>query len=226
MRLLLIEDAVDLVHALTDAFRRQGFVVESCADGLSGLELASSQPYALVILDRALPGRDGIAVCRELRARGVVTPILLLTARDAVADRVEGLDAGADDYLVKPFAFAELLARARALTRRTGAARTNVLTAGDLSLDLETGRVTRAAGTGSVEVALSAKELVLLTVLLRRPGRLFTAAQLLEQAWPTDAVATTDVVRAHIKNLRKKLVVDGRPGPIETVHGVGYRVAP
>jgi len=220
MRLLLVEDADELARAICDGLRRHGFAVDACGDGQSALDLASVQPYVGIVLDRMLPKLDGLAVCRALRARGSNVPILLLTARDSVEDRVEGLDAGADDYLVKPFAFPELIARARALTRRHAATRSNVLRAGDVALDLASGRVTR----GDVEVVLSAKEQVLLTALLRHPGRLLTHAQLVEQAWNMDAEPSPEVVRAHIKNLRRKLAKEGGAALIETVHGVGYRV--
>lgn len=220
MRLLLVEDATDLARALTDGFRKHGFVVDACDNGEDALVLATSQPYAAIVLDRMLPKMDGLSVCHALRARRFETPVLLLTARDAVADRVEGLDAGADDYLVKPFAFEELLARTRALTRRTAGTRTNLLRAGDVVLDRTTGRVTR----GGAEIVISAKELGVLTALLRYPGRLLTHAQLLDEAWSMDSEISPEVVRAHIKNLRRKLAVEGRPAVIETVHGVGYRV--
>lgn len=220
MRILLVEDAIELARALTDGFRKHGFVVDACGDGESALSLATSHPYAAIVLDRMLPKLDGLAVCRTLRAHGSNVPILLLTARDAVDDRVEGLDAGADDYLVKPFAFTELLARTRAMTRRSAATRSNLLRAGDVALDLATGRVTR----GDVEIAVSAKELVILTALLRHPGRLLTHAQLVDRAWSMESEVAPEVVRAHIKNLRRKLAIDGRGSVIETVHGMGYRV--
>lgn len=220
MRLLLVEDSVELSRALADGFRKHGFVVDTCDNGEEALTLATTQPYAAIVLDRMLPKLDGLSVCHAVRARGLNTPILLLTARDTVEDRVEGLDAGADDYLVKPFAFEELLARSRAMTRRTAAARTNLLRAGDVVLDLATGRVTRQGA----DVNVSAKELAILAALLRHPGRLLTHGQLLQEAWALDSDASPDVVRAHIKNLRRKLAVDGQRGVIETVHGVGYRV--
>lgn len=220
MRLLLVEDALELLRVLTDGLQKHGFVVDACSDGESALTFASSNPYAAIVLDRMLPKLDGLSVCRTLRARGANTPILLLTARDAVEDRVEGLDAGADDYLVKPFAFVELLARTRALTRRSAATRTNLLRAGDVVLDLASGRVTR----GDAEIVLSAKELTILTALLRHPGRLLTHAQLVDAAWSMDAAVAPEVVRAHIKNLRRKLAAEGRGSVIETVHGMGYRV--
>ncbi len=220
MRLLVVEDAADLALALTEGLERHGFVVDVCDDVEAAIVMAISQNYAGLILDRRLPRGDGIEVCRALRSRGSAVPILMLTARDALADRVEGLDAGADDYLVKPFAFTELVARARALTRRHGAARSNILQAGDVSVDVSTGRVMR----GDSEVAVSAKERLLLIALMRNPGRLLTHAQLVDQAWNMDAEPSPDVIRAHIKNVRRKLQPPGAKPLIETVHGLGYRI--
>lgn len=220
MRLLLVEDAPDLLRAITEGLERSGFVVDACENGEDALALAESQPYVGIVLDRTLPDSDGLDVCRALRTRGSNTPILVLTARDALEDRVEGLDAGADDYLVKPFAFSELLARLRAITRRQTSTRTNVLRAGDVALDLISGQVTH----GEDEIVLSSKERLVLTALLRHPGRVFTYAQLVEQVWNMDAEPSSAVIRAHIKNLRRKLAEHGAHGLIETVHGLGYRV--
>ncbi|MBX3216510.1 MAG: response regulator transcription factor [Labilithrix sp.] len=221
MRLLLVEDSPELANALSDGLQKAGFVVDSCADGEGALDLAESRPYVAIILDRMLSATDGLDVCRALRAKGSSTPILVLTARDALEDRVEGLDAGADDYLVKPFAFAELLARTRAITRRQAARRSNILRAGELTLDLTSG----GAKWGEREIALSVKERALLTALLRHPGRVLTYSQLVEQGWNLDADPSPEVVRAHVKNLRRKLAEHGGAGLIETVHGLGYRVA-
>lgn len=220
MRLLLVEDATDLASALAKSFRKHGFAVDVCDNGEDGYHFATSASYAVVILDRMLPQMDGLGLCQALRKQGSNVPILLLTARDSVQDRVEGLDAGADDYLVKPFAFEELLARTRALSRRTTSNRTNLLRAGDVELDLATGQVTRAG----MEVVVSAKEFAILAVLLRHPGRLLTHGQLMDEAWSASSESSTEVVRAHIKNLRRKLSMEGRRGIIETVHGQGYRV--
>jgi DNA-binding response OmpR family regulator len=220
MRLLLVEDTHALAVALAEGLSRHGFVVDLCDDGETALQLASTNPYLGIILDRMLPRLDGLSVCQQLRAGGSTVPILMLTARDTLEARVEGLDAGADDYLVKPFAFLELLARTRALTRRHAARRSNLLQAGDLTVDLSTGRVSQ----GTHEIPLSAKELSLLTALLRHPGRLLTHAQLLEQAWNQETEPTPELVRAHIKNLRRKLAEHGVERLIETVHGLGYRV--
>lgn len=220
MRLLLVEDSPDLASALVDGLTRQGFVVDLCDEGETALDLAQMQPYVGMILDRLLPGLDGVSVCRALRARGLRLPVLMLTARDSIEDRVQGLDAGADDYLVKPFAFPELLARVRALMRRPVELKANVLQARDVVLDLATGRVTRQGR----DIQLSAKELVLLAALLRHPGRLLTHEQIVDQAWNMDAAPSPEVIRAHIKNLRRKLAEHGAGGLIETVHGLGYRL--
>lgn len=220
MRLLVVEDVVELSQAIADGLGKNGFVADVCFDGQSALALALSQAYAVIILDRMLPKLDGITFCQVLRDKGSVTPVLMLTARDTIDDRVEGLNAGADDYLVKPFAFAELLARTRALSRRNAAQRSNVLKAGGVTLDLTTGQLFH----GDSEIEISAKECMLLTALLRHPGRLLSHSQLLEQVWSTEDCPMTDVVRAHVKNLRKKLAQHGVSGLIETVHGMGYRV--
>lgn len=222
MRLLIVEDSADLASALHKGFAQHGFVVDVCADGAEALELALTHRYAVIVLDRLLPGMDGLEVCRELRRRGSRVPVLMLTARDAVDDRIEGLDAGADDYVVKPFEFRELLARTRALLRRPVDLRANTLRVGDLCVDFDSGSVT-SAGT---ELVLSRKELLLLTALLRTAGRVVTHGQLLEQAWDLGEAPGPEVVRAHIKNLRRKLTASGDRSTIETVHGVGYRLVP
>ncbi|MFO0664444.1 MAG: response regulator transcription factor [Polyangiaceae bacterium] len=220
MRLLIVEDSADLADALANGFRKHSFVVDVCDNGEDGFHFATSSPYTVIILDRMLPKVDGLLLCQALRSHGSNVPILLLTARDSVQDRVAGLDAGADDYLVKPFAFDELLARTRALSRRSTSPRANVLRAQDVELDLATGQVKRAG----LPVLVSAKEFAILAALLRHPGRLLTHDQLMDEAWNASCESSTEVVRAHIKNLRRKLSLDGRRGIIETVHGQGYRV--
>jgi two-component system OmpR family response regulator len=221
MRLLVVEDARELALAIVEGMERHGFVVDVCEDGEGALALENFDRYACIVLDCMLPRMDGLDVCRALRARGSDTPILMLTARDTVEDRVAGLEVGADDYLVKPFAFAELVARVRALTRRRTAWTSNVLRAGDVVVDLASGRVSR----GTSEVALSMKERQILVALMRHPGRLVTHAELVDQAWHMEDVPSPQVIRAHIKNLRKKLTDEGAGvNLIETVHGMGYRV--
>lgn len=221
MRVLLVEDNVDLAQAIAEGLTRHRFVVDSCRDGDEALGLAMTEPYLGIILDRRLPGMSGLEVCRALRQQGCDVPILFLTARDTVEDRVEGLDAGADDYMVKPFAFTELLARTRALTRRESGRRSNQLKAGDITLDLND----CVARIGDKAVLLTAKEILILAALMRHPGRLLTHDRLVSQAWGYEAEPTTNVVRAHMKNLRKKLQEEGATAVIETIHGLGYRFA-
>lgn len=222
MRLLIVEDERDLAQALKQRLERHGFVVDMAFDGNEGLHLAQSTPYDGIILDRMLPGLNGLAVCQALRARGVATGILMLTAKDTIDDRVEGLNAGADDYLVKPFDFKELLARTRALTRRHAPQRSNSLSAADLTVDLETGNVAR----GGTPVLLSPKELTLLIYLMRHPGQVVTHERLLTHVWDQEAAPNPEVVRAHIKNLRRKVDEGHATKLIKTVHGLGYRLEP
>jgi two-component system response regulator MprA len=194
----------------------EGYDVRAAAGGGAALaEIERSAPD-LLVLDVGLPGLDGLAVCRRLRDKGLALPILLLTARDAVADRVDGLDAGADDYLVKPFAAAELLARVRALLRR-GTAPDEVLAFGDLVLDVDT----RVARRGDTEIALSAREADLLELLLRNPRQVITRSQALEHVWGGVAAASLNAVDRYISYLRRKL---GEPPLIQTVRGVGFRL--
>ena len=179
MRVLVVEDEVKLAALIRKALREQGMLADVAVKGEDALWMAGASPYDVIVLDVNLPGIDGFETCRRLRAGGVRTPILMLTARDAVDDRVTGLDTGADDYLVKPFDFTELFARVRALARRGPIEREPVLRAGDLSLDVAARRVMR----GDVEVPLSAKELQLLEVFMRNPGRVLSRYELLEGAW-------------------------------------------
>jgi DNA-binding response OmpR family regulator len=220
MRILIVEDERDFALALKAGLEQQGFAVDVVHDGDQGLAMTKSYPYDLILLDRMLPGRDGVSVCRELRARGLSTPVLMMTAMDGVDHRVEGLDGGADDYLVKPFEVKELMARVRALLRRSAPLRSNVLAVSDLTLDLETSDVRRA---GSV-LTLSRKEFTLLAHLMREPGRVFTKEQLLDNVWDADAEPDSDVVRAQVKNLRKKVDDPFERKLIQTVYGMGYKI--
>jgi DNA-binding response OmpR family regulator len=220
VRILIVEDERDFAFALKSGLEQQGFAVDVVFDGNDGLAMTQSYPYDLILLDRMLPGKDGVGVCRELRARGISTPVVMMTALDGVDDRVEGLDGGADDYLVKPFEVKELMARVRARLRRTAPLRSNMLLVFDLMLDLETGDVRRA---GSV-VTLSRKEFTLLAHLMREPGRVFTKEQLLDHVWDADAEPDSDVVRAQVKNLRKKVDDPFERKLIKTVYGMGYKI--
>ena len=224
MHLLVIEDDPRLVRLLRRLLEEDRHVVETAMDGESGLDIAEATTgIEAVILDIGLPDMSGLEVARKLRAAGSEVPILMLTARDTVSDRVSGLDAGADDYLVKPFAYEELAARIRALSRRgsNGVARRTEpkLTVGPIALDETTRRVTLDGRT----VDLSPREFSLLECLLRHPGQTLTRDQLLDQAWPFSVAVTPNAVDAYIHYLREKLGGAGRL--IETVRGVGYRLA-
>lgn len=218
MRVLVVEDDERLADVLVRALREQAYDVDVAADGEQALWAAGESLYDTVVLDRMLPGRDGLSVCRALRARGDGTPVLLLTARDAVADRVSGLDAGADDYLAKPFSLEELLARVRALSRRGRSRTSELLSAGEVRLDPRARRVWR----GEREVTLSPRELALLEALLRRPGAVLTRDQLLAAAWDQGYEARSNVVDVYVGYLRDKL----GPQVVRTVRGLGYRAGP
>jgi len=220
MRVLIVEDEPDLASMLSRALTEEGHVVDTAGSGEEALWLASATPYDAVVLDVVLPGMDGFATCRELRRRKVWTPVLMLTARDAVDDRVEGLDAGADDYLVKPFSFAELFARVRALTRRTPRERPTVLSVGDLTLDPAAHRAWR----GEVELDLSAKEFALLEVFMRQPGRTLSRQTLLAGAWDMSFENRSNVVDVYIRYLRAKIDRPFGRRSLETVRGAGYRL--
>jgi len=194
--------------------------VDVVGSGQDALDWAAAAPYDLVILDVVLPGIDGLEVCASLRAAGFAAPVLMLTALDAVDDRVAGLDSGADDYLAKPFEMAELLARTRALRRRTGTDRTPVLAVHDLRLDPARLGVTR----GGRSIRLTAREFALLELLARYPGQIFPQARLIQSLWDADFAAESNVVEVYIRSLRRKIDGGRRDGLIETVRGSGYRL--
>jgi diguanylate cyclase (GGDEF)-like protein len=222
MKILLIEDDAIVTQVLTQALTSQHYIVEAAADGLSGWDYAQLTHYDLILLDVGLPKLDGISLCRRLRAQGYATPILLMTAKDAPADRIAGLDAGADDYLIKPLDLGELQARVRALLRRSGSARTPLLESGDLCLDPNTCQVTFAGQP----LTLTPKEYSLLELFLRNPLRVFSRGQILEHLWTFDDSPQEDSVKAHIKGLRQKLKTLGAVDWIENVYGIGYRLQP
>jgi DNA-binding response OmpR family regulator len=219
VHLLLIEDDPRLVRVLGRLLAQDQHVVETATTAADGLELAASAELDAIILDIGLPDRSGLEVARSLRARGSQVPILMLTARDAVSARVDGLDAGADDYLVKPFAYDELLARLRALGRRPAPRSGLELSAGPIALDEATRRVT----VDGAEVRLSQREFAILECLLRRPGQVLSRDQILDYAWPYGAALTPNTVEAYIHLLREKLGPAGA-AMIETVRGMGYRL--
>ncbi len=220
MEILLVEDDGRVARLVERTLAEAGHHVEVAYDGPSGLARGVAGAYDLIVLDILLPGMDGLDVCRRLRRRSVRTPILILTARDAVPDRVRGLDAGADDYLVKPFALEEFLARVRALERRAGDAAEEVLQVGDLTLDL--GR--HEAWRGGRAIELTAKEFGLLAYLMRAPGRVLTKERIADHVWGYDSETTSNVVEVYIHYLRDK-IDKGFPRPlIRTVRGVGYTI--
>ena len=220
MRVLLIEDDRKAAKLLAKGFQEEGFVVDVAQTGEAGEEQAAVNEYDVIVLDWLLPGKDGIAVCQALRARDLSTPILMLTARDSLADRVSGLSTGADDYLTKPFAFAELLARIRALLRRSRLARPAVLRVTDLALDPASRRVTR----GGVRIGLTSKEYTILEVLMQNAGETVSRTRLVERVWDEASEVLDNLVDVHVSHLRKK--IDHGPGPplIHTVRGFGYRL--
>jgi two-component system OmpR family response regulator len=220
MRVLVVEDEVKLAALIRKALREQGMLADVAVKGEDALWMAGATPYDVVVLDINLPGIDGFETCHRLREDGVRAPILMLTARDAVDDRITGLDTGADDYVVKPFDFNELFARIRALARRGPVERGTVLTVGDLSLDIATHKVRR----GDVEIPLSTKELQLLEVFMRRPGQILSRYNLLEGAWDMDYENRSNVVDVYVRYLREKIDRPFGAESIETVRGAGYRL--
>jgi DNA-binding response OmpR family regulator len=222
MRILVVEDEHRLAAVLKQGLLEQGYAVDVAHDGEVGLGLAELEPYDLLVLDVMLPGLDGLALCRRLRAKGRHMPVLLLTARDAVDDRVTGLDSGADDYLTKPFAFRELLARVRALLRREGRSRDPLLRAGDLTLDPATREVRRGGRT----VELTSKEYAVLEYLLHHPNRVLTRTQIAEHVWDYDFVAMSNVIDVYIRSLRRKLDDNDASRLLHTVRGAGYQLRP
>jgi DNA-binding response OmpR family regulator len=222
MRVLLIEDDRKAAKLVAKGLQEEGFVVDVALTGEEGEEQAAVNEYDVIVLDWLLPGKDGIAVCRALRARDVSTPILMLTARDSLADRVSGLSTGADDYLTKPFGFAELVARIRALLRRSRLVRSAVLRVSDLTLEPATRRVTRAG----ISLALTSKEYAILEVLMRSPGEIVSRTRLVEHVWDEASEVIDNLVDAHVSHLRKKIDRGGSVPLIHTVRGFGYRLGP
>jgi DNA-binding response OmpR family regulator len=222
MRVLLIEDDRKAAKLLSKGLREEGFVVDVASTGEEGEEQAAINEYDVIVLDWLLPAKDGIAVCHALRMRDLSTPILMLTARDSLADRVKGLSTGADDYLTKPFAFAELLARIRALLRRSRSAQPAVLRIGDLTLDPGSRRVTRAG----VSITLTSKEFAILEVLMRSAGDIVSRTRLVERVWDEASEVLDNLVDVHLSHLRKKIDSGERAPLIHTIRGFGYRLGP
>jgi two-component system OmpR family response regulator len=220
MRILIVEDEAKMAALLRRGLREEGLAADVARTGDDAVWRAQATDYDAIVLDVMLPGADGFEVCRRLREAGTWAPVLMLTARDAVGDRVAGLDAGADDYLTKPFSFAELLARLRALVRRAGVERPAVVEIGDLRLDPASRRVWR----GETELKLSAKEFSLLETFMRRPGEVLSRYQLLEHCWDYDYENRSNVVDVYVRSLRNKVDRPFGRASLETVRGVGYRL--
>ena len=218
MRILLVEDEIKMARALRRGLEQEGHAVDLCGDGDEALSKALEYEYDAVVLDVMLPHKDGFSICRELRVQHRWAPVLMLTARDAVEDRIRGLDAGADDYLVKPFAFGELLARLRALVRRGPSERPAVLTVADVTLDPAAHTVTREGRA----VDLSAREFALLEFLMRHPGEVVSRSRILEQVWDYSYTGYSNVVDVYVAYLRRKLERPFGRSLIRTVRGVGY----
>lgn len=220
MKVLLVEDDRKISSFIKKGLKEQGFVVDTCENGDDAYTLASGQAYDMLLLDIMLPGRDGLSILRGLREKKNTVPVILLTARSAVQERVEGLNLGADDYLSKPFYIEELLARIHAVTRRATGDQLSLMQTGALTVNL----ITRDVIIGKEKVELTAREFSLLELLMRSTGRVFTRTQILEHVWGYDFDPQTNVVDVYVRRLRSK--VEGKPGAplIETVRGVGYRL--
>ncbi len=220
MKTLLVEDEKRIADFVCAGLREQGFVVDHCDNGNDGFELASKGTYDVIVLDIMLPGRDGLSILKGLRKAGSATPVILLTARNELDDRIEGLNLGADDYMSKPFFVEELVARIHALVRRISGERQNVLAVGDLRLD----RISREVTWQGQTVDLTGREFNLIEYLMRSPGRVFTRTQILEHVWGYDFDPSTNIVDVCIQRIRKKIGPgSGGESPIEAVRGVGYR---
>lgn len=221
MRLLLVEDDPRMAATAAQYLRNAGFAVDVAPDGATALREANVNPYDAVVLDLGLPDVDGLEVCRRLRARKAPLRILMATARDAVEDRIAGLDTGADDYIVKPYALGELVARLRALMRRPAESLPEVLRVGDLALDT----AARTATRGARAITLTTKEFAVLEVLMRHPGAVLTREHISEHAWDQNYDPLSNVIDVYIGRLRRKIDATGEPPMLETVRGAGYRLS-
>jgi DNA-binding response OmpR family regulator len=220
MKVLVVEDDRKIASFVKKGLREEGLVVDSCADGDEGFFQATTQAYDVIVLDIMLPGRDGLSILRGLREQKITVPVILLTARSALQERVEGLNLGADDYLSKPFYMEELVARIHAVTRRATGDQLSLMRAGHLTINL----LTREVSLGKEKVELTAREFNLLELLMRSPGRVFTRTQILEHVWGYDFDPQTNVVDVYVRRLRSKVDVKPNTPLIETVRGVGYRL--
>jgi DNA-binding response OmpR family regulator len=220
MKVLVVEDEKKIASFIRKGLEAQGFVVEVSHHGDEGLLLATTRPYDALVLDIMLPGRDGLSILKNLRERRMAVPVLLLTARGELYERVEGLNLGADDYLTKPFYIEELIARLHVVTRRAAGTGRSLLTVADLTINL----LTREVSRGGRSIELTAREFQLLEHLARVPGRVLTRAQICERVWDYDFDPGTNLVDVYIQRLRRKVDAEGEPKLIETIRGVGYRL--
>jgi DNA-binding response OmpR family regulator len=220
MRVLVVEDSRRLAGIVKRGLLEEGYAVDNAYDGEEAEYMAESTPFDLIVLDVMLPKKDGIAVCRDLRAKKVNTPILMLTAKDSVEDKVTGLDSGADDYLVKPFAFSELLARLRALLRREVLPKVQKLQIGELALDPQSREVWRNGD----RVDLTAKEYAIIEYFMRRPNAVVTRTMLGESVWDYEFDGLSNIIDVYVRRLRRKIDRDGQESLIQTVRGAGYRL--
>lgn len=222
MKILLIEDEKKIASFIRKGLEAQGFVVDVSHDGNEGFTVATTRPYDAIVLDIMLPGRDGLSILRSLRERKMSVPVILLTARGELNERLEGLNLGADDYLTKPFYIEELTARLHVVTRRASGASQSILAVADLTINL----LTREVARGNRKIELTAREFELLEHLARSPGRVLTRPQICERVWNYDFDPGTNLVEVYVQRLRKKLEAGGEEKLIETIRGVGYRIRP
>ncbi len=219
-KILVVEDELDLATCLKNVLEKESHIVEIIDDGAIAVQHLKNYDFDLIILDRMLPGASGIEICKKYRHNGGEAQVIMLTARASVDDRAEGLDAGADDYLAKPFHMKEFLARIRALLRRTTPSRTHIIQLGDIMLDTKASEL----DVNGQKTKLLKKELDILVFLLKHPGQSFSGEELLNRLWSSDNIVTTETVRTHIKNLRRKLEMLGREHLLRHVRGLGYGV--
>ena len=220
MKVLVVEDEKQIADFVKKGLTEQGFLVEHCANGDDAMALMYAQAYDAVVLDIMLPGRDGLSILKQFRKKGHTTPVILLTARSELDERIEGLNTGADDYLTKPFYVEELVARLHAVIRRSSEDQMSLLQAGGVTVNV----ITREVTVDSAPVKLTSREFSLLEYLMRNPGRVYTRTQMLEHVWGYDFDPNTNLVDVHIQRLRKKVSPDKENPLIETIRGVGYRV--
>jgi DNA-binding response OmpR family regulator len=220
MRVLVVENTRRLAGIINRGLLEEGYLVDTVYDGEEAMYMAETSPYDLIILDIMIPKKDGITVCQELRAKKVNIPILILTARDSIENRVKGLDSGADDYIVKPFAFSELLARLRALSQREIPVKTPMIQVGNLVLDT----LTKEAWRGKRKIDLTTKEYSILEYFVRHPNMVITRTMIEENVWDYDFDSTSNLIDAHIRRIRGKIDEEGKDSLIQTIRGAGYRL--